>query len=224
MKKLKIEYTRCEAGWLEFTIIYDKTKLDYTFSYVFDDPSYLIKWAEDVYSGNYKEYISNAEGWCWYFDYDGEYFIVSDTKNKKDENPEYGKYQRLKITMDKSELCKEIYTSLKRFQKSGLYNPREWESLSFVKLIQKVYSSNEEAIENLSSLNLEQITNFIKQKYQGPFNFENLYFFSDNPEYDEASKNERIEIIKDNIEANDDYTGYGGHPILEIKSEILEKL
>lgn len=219
MKKLKIEYTRCEAGWIDFSITYDKTKLDYTFSYVFDDPSRLIKWAEEVYSGKYTEYASHAEGWSWIFNYDGEYFIVSDIDNIED-----GKCQRLKIRIDKAELCKEIYTSLKRFQKSGLYDPLEWESLSFVDLIQKVYSSNEEAKDKLSSLNLEQIANYIKQKYQGPFNFKNLDFFYDNPEYDEASKEERIGIIKKYIEYNDDYTGYGGHPILEITSEILERI
>lgn len=216
-EKLKIEYTRCEAGWIDFTVKYDKTILNYTFSCVFDDPKYFIEWAEKIFQEKFSEYSSDAEGWSWYFDYDGMYLTISDSKNIDCE-----KKQRIKLKIEKNALCKEIYNSLKRFKSSGLYNPKEWECINFKNLLEKVYGTLDFAIDKLSEFSIEQIIDDIDSKYIDLFGYKYLSFFED-VEFDVSTKEKRKIIIKEYIE-DSDYVGYGGDSILDICSDILERL
>jgi len=223
MKKLDFEFTKCEAGWIDITIKYDKTILEYCFSYIFSEPKDLIEWVENVYIEKYSEFSCFAEGWTWYLDYDGIYLTISDTLNIKDENPEYEKFQRLRFEIGKEELCKIIYTALKEFKKSGKYNPREWEALTFKKLLNQTFKEQENIVDYLSDYSKEEIETMLKNKLiTDDYGFINLSFFDD-IEYNIASKKRKMEILNEYINDESDYLGYYGFPLLDIKSEILER-
>ncbi|MBQ9875966.1 MAG: hypothetical protein IJM31_02640 [Campylobacter sp.] len=97
---------------IDFEIIYGNVKLEYCFSYVFESPCDLVKWAENIYLGLYEEFRCDEESSYWYFDYDGENFIISDNRNVNNKNPKYEKFERLRIKIQKEELCKLIYKSI----------------------------------------------------------------------------------------------------------------
>ena len=224
----KIEYTKCEAGWIDFTVSNGETKLEYCFTEVWNSPKDLLDWAEKIYNGDNSEYANDSEGWCWYFDYDGKNLTISDTQNFNDENPEYKKYPRFSLEISKDELCKEIYRSIKAFQKSGLYIPREWEPLYFKQILEKYYGLTENAIEIISDMKIEEIIAELRGKSDwnnGEAEFYIMGFFdeSENQLYNSTNKTQRKEIINEYIEDNSNYAGYDGYPVMKIKSDLFEK-
>lgn len=225
----RIEYTRCEAGWIDFTVSNGKAKLEYCFTEVWNSPKDLLDWAEKIYKGNYSEYANDSEGWDWFFNYDGKILTVSDDSNKEDENPDGKKIIRFSLEISKDELCKEIYRSIKAFQKSGLYIPREWEPIYFKQILEKYYGSTENAIEIISNMKIDEIIDDLKEKSNrrdGELEFYIKDFFdkSENQLYNSTNKEKRKKIINEYIEDNSNYGGYGAYPIMEIKSDLFEKV
>lgn len=220
--KLYFEYTGCKAGWIDFTIRYNKTKLEYYFSYVFDNPKHLIEWTEKICSEEYSEYQSFAEGWCWYLNYDGKYFTVFEDENTGKADAK--KVQKLKIQIEKNDLCKCLYKALKDFQSSGLYIPQEWESLTFAKVLTKVYGNSDIILDTLKTKSLDEIIKELKELYvPDNYGIENLWLF-DNCIYNFAGLNYRKEILEEAVADESDYIGYDGLPVMEINSPILERL
>ncbi len=127
IKEFKITFTRCKAGWIDFDVSYGDETISYPFTYIWHSPGDLLRFAQRVYRDNKGILNCDAEGWDWYFDYDGTYLTISDTYHYDDENPDGDQITRFKIPIDKETLCKTIYLSIITFQKSGLYIPEEWE-------------------------------------------------------------------------------------------------
>lgn len=222
--KLYFEYTGCEAGWIDFTIRYNETKLDYYFSYVYDDPKNLIEWAEKIYNEEYLEYYSDAEGWFWYLNYDGKYLSIFDDKFDDEKNPYNDKIMRLKIQISKDDLCRTLYKALKDFHKSGLYIPREWESITFAEVLTKVYDNSDIILDRLKTKSLDEILKELKELYvPDNYGIENFWLFDDS-EYNFADLKHRKEILEEAVADESDYIGYGGLPVMEINSPILERL
>ena len=225
MKNFQLVFTNCEAGWIDFVIIYnDKTFSHYCFSCCFSSPSDLLKWAEEIYNGNYSEFANDSEGWDWYFDYDGEYLTIADTLDLNDDNPDGEKHIRFHFKIDKNELCRTIYQSIKTFQKSKLYIPREWEPLFFSQILEKIYGSVENGINTISKMTLDKIIEDIKSKdISNELGFYITGFFDEdyNSKYDSSSEERRKEIIEDWID--DTYWGFAGEPLSNIKSDLFEK-
>lgn len=222
--KLYFEYVYCGGGWIVFTIRYNETKLKYCYSFVYGDPKDMIHWAEDIYNENLWEYSSDEEGDEWFFNYDGKYFTVADDKYDDEKNPYNDHVIRLKIKISKEELCKVLYKAIKRFQRSGLYNPCEWEAITFEEFLLSMFNSIDEAIDFMAKRSINQITWAFDKKYKGHFNYYEFKFFENEPyEYDLANYQKRKELIADCI-TSCNYLGWGGAPVMEIKSEILERL
>lgn len=228
MENFQIKYTHCEAGWLDFTVTYGKEKLEYYFSYCCSSPKDLLEWAENVYKCNYTEFSNESEGWEWYFNYDGEFLTISDTLNLNDENPNGEKRNRLHIKIEKKELCKTIYNSLKEFQVSDLYIAREWESLYLKQIFEKTYGSVENAINTISKMTLAEIIEDIKSKdTNDELGFYITGFFDayDNDAYDSAEDDEKKMIINDYLKYDSgDYGGFDGVPLTSIKSVLFDKV
>ncbi len=228
MKNFQIKYTRCEAGWIDFTVSYGKEKLEYCFSYCYSSPKDLLVWAENVYKGNYSEFSNDSEGWEWCLNYDGEFLTISDTLNLNDENPNEEKRERLHIKIEKKELCKTIYKSIKKFQESDLYIAREWEALYLKKIFEKTYGSVENSINIISKMTLVEIIEDIKSKDPNDelgFYITGFFDAGDNDAYDSAEEDVRKMIINDYLEYDSgDYGGFDAKSIRDIKSDILEKL
>lgn len=222
--KLYIYFNYCGAGWIDFRITYNKTTLIYEYSYIYGSPSDMVHWAEEVCNGNYYMYSADEEGDEWFFDYDGNYFTVGDNKYDDEKNPYNDWITRLKIRIPKIDLCKIIYKSIKRFQKSGLYEPSEWEALSFEEFLLTMFNTTEEAVSYMANRSMNQITYCFDKKYRGHFNYYEFYFFGQEPyDYDLAIHEKRKQIINDCIH-NCNYIGYGGRPVSEIYSPLLERL
>lgn len=227
MKNFQLVFTNCEAGWIDFDIIYkNKTFSHYCFSYWLSSPADLLRWAEKIYNGNYSEFENDAEGWEWYFDYDGEYLTIADTLDLEDDNPEVDKHIRFHFKIDKNELCKTVYQSIKTFQKSKLYNPCQWEPLFFSQVLEKIYGTVENGINIISKMTLDKIIEDMKSKDTSnelEFYITDFFDEKDNSKYDSLSEKERKEVIEDWLADTYNY-GFDGEPLSNIKSDLFDKV
>ena len=228
MQELVIKFLRAEVGWIDFEIIYNNVKLEYCFSDVFESPCDLVKWAENIYLGLYEEFRCDEESSYWYFDYDGESFIISDNRNINNKNPKYEKFERLRIKIQKEELCKLIYKSIIDFRNSNSYQAEQWEHVGFALFLERLYGSKQVAIELLSKMTKNKIIEDIEAKLRAKYDndYRELFgpydFFDDNM-YDDSSVSMRKKILEHYIELNDE-SEMGGCSLLNLKSEILENL
>lgn len=222
--RLFIDFYYCGAGWIAFRITYNETKLIYEYSYIYGSPKDMIHWAEEIFKGNYYMYTSDEEGVEWFFDYDGNFFSVGDNKYDDKKNP-YGNWvTRLKVRISQNELCKIIYKAIKRFQKSGLYEPSEWEAITFEEFLLTMFKTTEEAVSYMAKRSMNQITYCFDKKYKGHFNYYDFTFFEQEPyDYDLANTEKRKEIIHNYINRFN-YMGYGGWSVMKIHSPLLERI
>ena len=217
------EFTRCYAGWIEFVLGRGDVKLEYCFSEAFDATKDFVLWIEDIAQGKFREFCADAEGWFWYLNYDGRTFVVSDTRNLNGDNPTNAKIMRLAFYVDRIELCKKLYQTFRKFVLSDLYVPHEWEGLNFKRIVDKCYGPLDGAAEKLSAMTLQEIIADIAQKnIFNDFPYDALSFFEDES-YGKQSADGRKKLILEYYQDND-YVGYGGLPLREIKSDLLERM
>ena len=217
------EFTRCYAGWIEFVLGRGDVKLEYCFTEACDATEDFVHWIEDIAQGKFREFCADAEGWFWYLNYDGRTLMISDTGNQNNDNPRNEKISRLGVCIGKLDLCKKLYQTFRNFVSSDLYVPHEWEGLNFKRIVDKCYGPLDAAVEKMSNMSLREILSDIEQKnIFNKISYDGLLFFKDES-YDKQSADGRKKLILEYYQDND-YVGYGGLPLREIKSDLLERM
>lgn len=162
MNKFKFKYLETSAGWIWFKISYGKYKeSNYEFSYAFESPADLVEWAKRIQKGENLTFECDAEGWCWFFEYDGKNVIISDDHYDEKNNPGNEKQQRIKFEYDRTEFCTEILSSFQKFMTDGTYKPIEWEGFDVIDILsgKEIHERKEfdEALKALAELSFSEI-------------------------------------------------------------------
>ena len=139
---LKCEFLKCEGGIIDYQFVCDGVTYLMEFWNTWDDLDWYIKWLEDVSQGKNVSYSHDPEKTAYYFDYEDGVFWVhwgcltgdmeDDTKNTI-----------FKVSIKRETLCKELYSSFRKFVTSKDYNPLQWESYTLRDLLRDIFQSDD---------------------------------------------------------------------------------
>lgn len=235
-QKFQLHLTHAKHGYLYYEIQYGNIFFKNEFDTAFDPMMDLKNWLEEISIGLENQNTITIEN-------GGEliHFVFKEVRNKgilflSDYDPDKS---IMRIPTTRKEVVQNFYKAVIDFSNSPKYEPEEWETVYLKdKLCKHFGGVNEEVLlEMLLCMNRENLitTLFKTKRWQVPIKFkqneivyENSFSFAYRLraplplKYDSLSMREKKEIIENWLNHIVNKENWGGTPLKDLKSEIIE--